>query len=68
MKRHTSQRLHECKICHKEFFTVRELKAHMHTHRQGCVDCPKCGKTFFYKKYLQKHVNKCGTDYVSVVT
>jgi KRAB domain-containing zinc finger protein len=68
MKRHTSQRLHECKICHKEFFTVRELKAHMHTHRQGCVDCPKCGKRFFYKKYLQKHVNKCGTDYVSVVT
>ncbi|KAF2899101.1 hypothetical protein ILUMI_07072 [Ignelater luminosus] len=59
LKKHAGQRLHECKLCHKEFFTIRKLKEHMHSHRQGCVNCPKCGKEFFYKKYYNKHVLKC---------
>uniref|UniRef100_A0A6P7FXV1 Telomere zinc finger-associated protein-like isoform X2 n=1 Tax=Diabrotica virgifera virgifera TaxID=50390 RepID=A0A6P7FXV1_DIAVI len=57
--KHSKQRVYECKICHREFYTTQHLKNHMHTHRSGCVSCPKCRKVFAYKKYLEKHMIKC---------
>ncbi|CAG9830342.1 unnamed protein product [Diabrotica balteata] len=57
--KHSKQRVYECKICHQEFYTTQHLKDHMHTHRSGCVSCPKCRKVFAYKKYLEKHMIKC---------
>lgn len=59
LRKHSKQSLYECKVCDGEFHTIRQLKEHMHSHRQGNVSCPNCGKKFFYKKYLERHMIRC---------
>ncbi|KAJ8918912.1 hypothetical protein NQ315_016814 [Exocentrus adspersus] len=59
LRKHSKQCTYECKVCNEVFSKTRDLKEHMHSHRQGCVSCPSCGKEFFYKKYLERHMVKC---------
>lgn len=52
---------YQCTVCYQIFEVKQILKHHMHTVHgaSGAVyECTNCKKTYFYKRFLEKHVRR----------
>lgn len=61
-KKHIKQENYNCNICSKGFFNMRTFKKHLHSHRKAHEHCQFCGKFFYYKKILDRHMITCSPD------
>lgn len=53
----TATREYECYICHKPYKSEPTLRSHLYTHfRFKNLLCQLCGKSFYCKSKLQKHL------------
>ena len=55
--KHSGKSKKECKICDKGFLKNNELEEHLKTHKDiETFPCDLCGKQFFLKWRLKKHI------------
>ena len=59
---HTGEKFYTCTVCGENFRSQGRLVIHKATAHEGgggvasLYSCPKCGKAFPYKSYLERHV------------
>lgn len=55
---------HKCEQCNEHFYTVREFKKHLASHRGVQNSCPHCNRTFSDPRNFTRHVKTHREDYV----
>ena len=54
-KKHTGQGLFTCLHCNRKYTTNRAMKAHLKTHTDERIQCPKCPISFKTKAEYNQH-------------
>lgn len=60
-RRHTIDRVWQCRLCNKRFYRKASFLYHEKTHSKisKSFNCDKCERTFKLKRFYEKHAVKC---------